>query len=125
MRLFVSVFITPLVTVLCACSLLTNSVSFNQRLMVKVRSNLRPDEIVPAKTLSDKDAWHFRHVVQAPQNPTDRGDWYVAWRTKDLEQQNPLSLYQLLWRRWQMGSVGCAISSGRDLSCFRSLPDDD
>ena len=69
--------------------------------MVKVRSNLRPDEMVPAKTLSDKDAWHFRHVVQAPQNPTDRGDWYVALRTKDLEQQNPLTLYQLLWRRWQ------------------------
>jgi subtilisin family serine protease len=69
--------------------------------MVKVRSNLRPDEMVPAQGLKDEDAWHFRHVVEAPQNPTDRGDWYVAWRTKDLERQNPLTLYQLLWRRWQ------------------------
>ncbi|MBV8102682.1 MAG: S8/S53 family peptidase [Verrucomicrobia bacterium] len=101
MRVFVPGFSIALATGLCTCSLLTNSVSFNQRLMVKVRSNLRPDEMLPAAKLSSKDAWHFRHVVEAPQDPADRGDWYVAWRTKDLEEKNALTLSQLLSRRWQ------------------------
>ena len=90
--------------------------------MVKVRSNLRPDEMVPAKTLSDKDAWHFRHVVQAPQNPTDRGDWYVAWRTKDLEQPNPLSLYQLLWRRWQWARLAAPSLADATYRAFGVYP---
>jgi subtilisin family serine protease len=101
MRLFGSVFGVALTGGLCACSVLTSSVSFNQRLMVKVRSDLRPDEMVPAARLADADAWHFRHAVEAPRNPEDRGDWYVAWRAKDLERNRPLSLKQLFSRRWQ------------------------
>ena len=101
MRLFGSIFAVALTVGFCACSVLTSSVSFNQRLMVKVRSDLRPDEMVPAARLGEAEAWHFRHAVEAPQNPEDRGDWYVAWRAKDLERSRPLSLSQLFSRRWQ------------------------
>jgi hypothetical protein len=69
--------------------------------MVKVRSNLRPDEIVPAVGLAATEAWHFRHAVEAPRDPQNRGDWYVAWRAKDLDRNHPLSFSQLLSRRWQ------------------------
>lgn len=101
MRLFGWMFFVVLATALCACSVLTSSVSFNQRLMVKVRSNLRPDEVLPAPQLADADAWHFRHAVEAPRDPQNRGDWYVAWRAKDLDPKHSLSFSQLLWRRWQ------------------------
>lgn len=101
MRLFGSMFVVALTAGLCACSVLTSSVSFNQRLMVKVRSDLRPDEMVPAAWLSPTEAWHFRHAVEAPRDPQSRGDWYVAWRAKDLDRNRPLSLSQLLSQRWQ------------------------
>jgi hypothetical protein len=84
----------------CGCSLITNSVSFNQRLMVKVRSDLRPDEMIPSANLTADDAWHFRHVVEAPRDAKNRGDWYVAWRTKDLDPKHALTFSQLIWRRW-------------------------
>ncbi len=101
MRLFGSIFAVALAVGLCACSVLTSSVSFNQRLMVKIRSDLRPDEMVPAARLADTEAWHFRHAVEAPRDPQNRGDWYVAWRAKDLDRKRPLSFSQLLSRRWQ------------------------
>src|SRR5271165_413402 len=100
-QLFGSMFFVALVAELCACSMFTSSISFNQRLMVKVRSNLRPDEMLPTARLADAEAWHFRHVVEAPRDPQNRGDWYVAWRAKDLNPKHPLSFSQLLWRRWQ------------------------
>jgi hypothetical protein len=79
----------------------TSSISFNQRLMVKVRSNLRPDEMLLTARLANAEAWHFRHVVEAPRDPQNRGDWYVAWPAKDLNPKHPPSFSQLLWRRWQ------------------------
>ncbi|HEX3443943.1 MAG TPA: S8/S53 family peptidase, partial [Chthoniobacterales bacterium] len=122
MRVLSPLFVAAVVTGLCDCSVLTNSVSFNQRLMVKVRTNLRPDEMVPAAGLKDEDAWHFRHVVEAPQNAMDRGDWYVAWRTKDLQRQNPLSLYQLLWRRWQWARSAAPSLADATYRAFGAYP---
>jgi hypothetical protein len=101
MRLFAFITLCALMAQLCACSVLTASISFNQRLMVKVRSDLRPDEMVPAAHLAENEAWHFRHAVEAPRDPQNRGDWYVAWRARDLNQTHALSFSQLLSRRWQ------------------------
>src|SRR5271155_2295458 len=95
------VFVAVLPVLLCACSVLTSSTSFNQRLMVKVRSDLRPDEMIPSARLPDGEAWNFRHAVEAPNDPENRGDWYVAWRARDLDPKHALTFPQLLWRRWQ------------------------
>jgi hypothetical protein len=91
---------------MCGCSTFVSSVSFNQRLLVKVRSDLRPDEMVPRASAtdpgkSDPEAWHFRHVVEAPRDPENHGDWYVGWRDNDLKETQALSLSQLLWGRWR------------------------
>jgi hypothetical protein len=86
-------------TAVCGCSLIANYTSFNQRLLVKVRSDLRPDETV-SSARRESDVWHFRHVVEAPRDPKNRGDWYVAWRTKDLGRTRALTFPQFLWRRW-------------------------
>jgi hypothetical protein len=69
--------------------------------MVKVRSDLRPDEMIPSARLPAAEAWNFRHAVEAPNDPENRGDWYVAWRARDLDPKHALTFPQLSWRRWQ------------------------
>ena len=115
-------FISGLGSLVCGCSLITNSVSFNQRLMVKVRSDLHPDEMVPSVDLKADDAWHFRHVVEAPRDPKNRGDWYVAWRTKDLDRKKPLTFSQLLWRRWTWARHAAPSLADATYRAFGSYP---
>ena len=91
---------------MCGCGAFVSSVSFNQRLLVKVRSDLRPDEMVPRASVtdpakSDPEAWHFRHVVEAPRDSENYGDWYVGWRDQDLKDTRALSFSELLWGRWR------------------------
>src|SRR5260370_40458555 len=122
MRLFGLIFVVALTVGLCACSVLTSSISFNQRLMVKVRSDFRPDEMVPAARLADAEAWHFRHAVEAPRNAENRGDWYVAWRAKDLARNRPLSLSQLFSRRWQWARAAAPSLAGSAPRALRGFP---
>jgi len=68
-----------------------SSLEFDDRLLVKV-----PDRRVIRETHAD--GWNFRHVVEAPQDKVNAGNWYVAYRDSDLVRHDPQ--WKVFLGRW-------------------------
>src|SRR3954452_21746632 len=63
---------------LAGCSGVTDSLRFEDRLLVKV-----PDKRIIAEDRK-KDGWNFRHISEAPHDRKNAGNWYVAWQDSEV-----------------------------------------
>jgi hypothetical protein len=89
--------ICGLAAVLAGCSAdIAASLRFDDRMLVKIPvTGKKPPEDATVAA----DGWNFRHLVEAPHDRENAGDWYVTWQDSDLARHRPE--WRILLGRWE------------------------